>query len=291
MPWQENDHLARSVLELGEPEALYRVQPRRFFAKLGLGLALLALGALGNYWWWVHGPATFGHLELLILVVLPLMGATLLWHMYRHRGLHVLFYPTGMLRLIRGEVDSFPWTDILMVHFKVQKAAEPQFSRRADGTLVACWLPVEIPIFKIWDSGLTVTRSDGVSVHLGPVLSDYDRLAKDLQRRTFATLWPAVLEHFRAGMPLLFDDVELSSAGITTEKKFLTWRQVGDVVISQGKLSIKQKGKWLPWRVKDLGMMPNPHVLLALITEGKREHADAMEVITENNADEDADLV
>lgn len=287
MAWQENENLHRSMLELGEPDALYRVQPGRFFVKLGLGAALLLFGVLANYWWWVHGPATVGHLQLIVLVLFPVMGATLLWHLYRHRGLHVLLYPTGMLRLIRGEVDSFPWKDIVMVHFRVRNAAEAEYQRDHAGRITSCWLPVEVPVFKIWDAGLVVTRSDGVSVQLGPVLSNYESLAEEVQCRSFATLWPAVRDHFRSGLPLLFDDIEVSSAGITSDNKFLPWRKVGDMLVSQGKLSIKQKGKWLPWRIKDMNLVPNPHVLFALITEAKREYAGEVELNTAETTEEE----
>lgn len=271
MSWQENDHVTRSVLELGDPDALYRVRPGRFFAKLALGVSLLLFGVIGNYIWWMHGPATFGHLELFVLIILPLMGATLLWHMYRNRGLNVLVYPSGLLRLLRGEVDSFPWHDIATVHIKTQNAGEPVLERNEQGELVACWLPAEAPMFQIWNAGVIVTRSDGVDVHLGPALSDYNELAADVQRRSFAVQWPAAWSKFQEGIPLLFDDLMVSSAGITFEKNFITWRQLGDVGVSQGKLSIKQSGKWLPWRLRDISAVANPHLLMGLLIEGKRE--------------------
>jgi len=282
----ENDHLSRSVMELGEPESLYRVQPARLLAKLGIGLSLLLFGVIANYWWWIHGPATFGHLELMLLIVVPLMGVTLLWHMYRHRGLHVLIYPAGLLRLIRGEVDSFPWGDIVMIHFRVPHAAEAEFRRDASGNLTACWMPVVVPWFKIWDAGITITRTDGTSISLGPVLSNYDALAEDVQRRTFARLWPSIAEHFQAGRPLLFDDLEISTIGLTTENKFLPWGRLGEVTVSQGKLSIKQKEKWLPWRLKDISTLPNPHVLYALLSEAKRGYASATEVTSAEEKEE-----
>jgi hypothetical protein len=271
MAFQEHDHLTRSVLELGDPDALYRVRPARFLAKLGIGVSLLGFGAVGNYYWWNHGPATFGHIELFILIILPLMGATLLWHMYRNRGLHVLLYRTGLLRLIRGEVDSFPWAEIETVHLKVPNAAEPSFERHADGKMAACWLPADVPVFQIWNATLTITRNDGVQVQLGPALSDYGRLAEEVQRRSFAALWPVVWAHFQSGHPLLFDDLEVSSVGLTADKKFLPWRRFGEAVVSQGKLSIKQSDKWLPWRLREIGNVPNPHVLFALLMEAKRE--------------------
>ncbi len=270
MDLPNNDYLTRAVTELGEPELLFRISRTRFLAKLFLGLLLLVYGVVANYYWWVHGPATFGHLELLLLVVLPLSGGVLLFHMYRERGLYVLVYPTGLLRLRRGEIDSFPWQSIDRILIKTLGSISPQFERAADGSLLACWLPVVVPIFQIWNAGLTVVRKDGVLARFGPVLSDYDTLAEEIQRRSFATFWPAILQYFRDGEPLPFGDLEVSSLGIRHVGKFLPWPSVKEVTISQGKLSIKVVGKWLPWVLLDLQTLPNPHVLVALLSEGQK---------------------
>src|SRR5262245_46789581 len=106
-----DDHLERAVTELGEPEALFRISRGRFLAKLSFGVLLLVLGLVANYLWWFRGPAKMD-LIFHLLYILPLSGAALLLHMYRNRGLFVLVYPTGLLRLRRGEVDSFPWNEV-----------------------------------------------------------------------------------------------------------------------------------------------------------------------------------
>lgn len=266
----ENELLTRTCLELGEPDAHYHIQPGRFYAKLTLGLGLVGLGVFLNYFWWVHGPGRIGHLELLLLVIPPFMGGMLLWHVYRHRGLHVLIFPTGLLRLIRHEVDSFPWREITTIHLTVQRAAEPHWERDDFGTLRSCWLPVHAPLFRIWESAITLTRSDGVRLRLTPVISHYNQLAQDIQQRTFDLLWPSHWSLLHQGLSLDFDGLEIGPRGLRADKKFLRWSQLAGAVISQGKISIKQKGKWLPWWVKDLEGLPNPHVLVALLEEGRR---------------------
>ena len=135
------DDLTRATAELGDPDALFQVGRGRFLAKLAVGLLLLLFGVVGNYLWWVHGPATFGHFEILFLLGVPLTGVALLWHMYRNRGLFVLVYPTGLLRLRRGEVDSFPWAEVDHVRLKVQRVGEARTEYDAAGGPVACWLP------------------------------------------------------------------------------------------------------------------------------------------------------
>lgn len=272
MDLPDDDHLQRAVTELGDPEAFFRISPARFFTKLALGVALLIYGAVANYLWWVHGPRTFGHFELLLLVFLPLSGASLLLHMYRNRGLYVLVYPTGLLRLRRGEVDSFPWTEVERVQLKVQRAAGPERTVSDDGEPLAYWLPVDVPTFKLWDAGLTLVREDGTEAHFGPALTDYDVLAAQVQMRTFAALWPPIRDRFRAGGRLDFGELEVDSAGVRYNGKLLPWAELKELSVAQGKLSLKQAGKWLPWALVDVTGVPNPHVLFAVADEARRAH-------------------
>lgn len=264
------DHLHRAVTELGEPEIQFHVSTARFLTKLTVGCALVLYGVVANYLWWVHGPARFGHFEFVFLVVLPAAGATLLWHMYRNRALHVLIYPTGLLRLRRGEIDSFPWAEVREVRLKVQRTVTAAIERDDLGNPVGCALPADVPSLKLWDGGLTIVRADGVSANFGPALSDYPRLATEVQRRTFAVLWPALWDGLRAGNVVYFDDLELSAAGLRFANKFLPWRDVKELAIAQNKLSIKQHGRWLPWYLKDANSVSNPHLLVALVEEARR---------------------
>lgn len=275
-----DDHLERAHTELGDPEAFFRIGPTRFLAKLALGVGLLVYGVVANYLWWVRGPADFNHIAIIFLFVLPLSGLSLLLHMYRNRGLYVLVYPAGLLRLRRGEVDSFPWAEVERVQLKVQRAAGAEFAydaSDADGAPTACWLPVDVPTFKLWDAGLTVVRADGVEAHFGPALTDYDVLAAEVQKRTFAALWPAALARFRAGERIDFGELEVGRAGLLNNGKLLPWRELKELTIAQGKLSVKQAGKWLPWALVDVGGVPNPHLLFALADEVRRTRASRRE--------------
>jgi hypothetical protein len=271
MDLPDDEHLTRSVTELGEPELLFRISRGRFLTKLGLGVLLLLYGVVANYlWWWVWGAGNLDHFVILLLFVLPLSGGALLWHMYRHRGLYVLVYPTGLLRLRRGEVDSFPWREVDHIRLKVQRSTGAEIDRGPDNSPVSCWLPAEVPTFQLWNAGLSVAREDGVEAHFGPALTDYTLLAAEVQKRTFAVLWPLIRERFLSGAPIPFGNLELSRAGVRHAGKFLRWSDVKELAIAQGKLSIKQGGKWLPWALLDVNTIPNPHILFALATEAQR---------------------
>ncbi|WP_439623750.1 DUF6585 family protein [Gemmata sp.] len=270
MDYADDDHLTRSLTELGDPDALFGISRGRFLAKLGLGLGLMLFGVVANYFWWFRGPAGFGHLELLVLIVVPLSGGAMLVHMYRERGLHVLVYPAGLLRLRRGEVDSFPWREVDHVLLNVNRAGDAEFVRGADGEPLACWLPVDVPTFQLWKAGLTVARGDGVAAHFGPALTDYAALAEEVQRRTFEALWPEVWANFAAGRTIEFGDIEATRRGLQYNGKALPWADVKELAVAQGKLSVKQGGKWLPWVLVDVKEVPNPHLLFALVSEARR---------------------
>ncbi len=270
MDLPDDDHLQRAVTELGEPESLFHISRGRFLAKLGLGLLLILCGIVANYLWWVHGPGGIDSFIFHLSCIVPLSGAALLLHMYRNRGLFILIYPTGLLRLRRGEVDSFPWDEIDHVRLRLQRAEGPEFTRDADGSLLGCFLPADVPTFKLGDAGVTVARADGVEAHFGPALTDYDLLAAEVQKRTFATLWPRLRDRFRDGDRIAFGELEVGPAGVRHAGKFLHWRELKELVIAQGKLSLKQTGKWLPWALVDVGSVPNPHLLFALADEARR---------------------
>lgn len=270
--WDDDD-VALSVRELGEPDLMFRVSRARFFTKLALGIGLLGAGLIANYFWWFVGPAAHNHLILILLLGMPFTGGALLWHMYQQRGLVVLVYPNGLLRLRRGEVDSYPWAEIDYVRVKVQKASSAEIERDADGSPTACWLPADAPTFQLWKSGLCVARGDGVEARFSAALTDYARLSEEVQKRTFTALWPKAWERFLAGIPQAFGDLEVSLKGIRQGGKLIRWDDVKDLSIMQEKLRIKQGSKRFKSAFVDLYSITNPHLLFALVKEAQRAAA------------------
>lgn len=264
-----DDDLARAVGELGPPDHLFRVAAGWARAKLLVAAGMILFGAVGSYLWFAVGPGDFNIL-IKFLLMPPVLGAALLVHLVRNRGLAVLVYPTGLLRLRRGEVESFPWDEVAAVKLKVQAAAVA-VSRDPDGEPAAAWVPVVVPSVQVWTARLTVERVDGASAHFGPALDGYDRLAEEVQRRTFGRFWADARGRVAAGHPVPFGDLSVYRDGLHHAGKFLRWREVKEVVVSQGRLTVKREGKWLPWAVlKDIAEVPNPHVLLALVEECRK---------------------
>ncbi|MBX9627741.1 MAG: hypothetical protein K2X82_28335 [Gemmataceae bacterium] len=271
-----DDHRTRAVAELGEPDRVFQVGAGWLRAKLLVGVGLVVYGVVANYAWWVHGPQNFHHFVLHLLIWPPALGVGLLVHMFRQRGLVVLVYPAGLLRLRRGEVDSFPWAEVTAVRLKVQKAETAVVVRGPDGEPVSAWLPAEVPAVQMWTAGLTVVRADGVEAHFGPAIGSYDGLAREVQVRTFGRLWADAWGRFRAGEAVAFGDLSAAPAGLRHGGKLLRWAEVKEVSVAGGKLVVKQAGKWLGWAtLKDVSDLPNPHVLFALVEEARKRAAPA----------------
>jgi hypothetical protein len=266
----DHEHVSRSVSELGEPDALFRISRARFLTKLAIGCGMVVLGLIANYLWWIEGPGRVEHYMLVLLLGSPLMGMYLLMHMFRQRGLVILIYPTGLLRICRGEIASFPWDEVAEVRVKVQRSDAPEIIREPDGTLVACWLPAESPALKIWNCGLLVQRADGVEAQFSAALTDYVVLAEEVQRRTFAEQWPRLWDRFLSGLPISFGDLEVSTAGVRYAGKIVRWNELKEVSIQQGKLRLKSRGKWFPTQLVDIYSIPNPHLFFALVREAQR---------------------
>jgi hypothetical protein len=255
--------------ELGEPDAVYHVSPGRFWAKAGVGLALVGYGAAANYLWWAHGPQRFDHAAFLLLVVPPLTGLSLLGHVWRTWGLHVLAYPTGLLRVQAGEAESYPWAEVDEVRLTADQGTI-RYDRDGSGELAGCWVAVDPPAFRLWSAGLTVRRADGVSAKLTPAVAGYADLAERVQRATFRYLWGPAWAAVRAGEAVGFGPFEATAAGLRHGKDVLPWAAVGEVAVAAKAVTVKKKGAWLTWASKELDEVPNPHVLLGVIAEAKR---------------------
>lgn len=261
--------LDRCRTELGDPDADYFITSGRFWAKFIVAMVLFVGGSIGNYFFWVHGPAAMGGILAKLLIAPPIAGIAMLWHLYRTRGLHVLLYPTGLLRLQRGVVESFPWDDITQVTMKADKATLI-LVRDEKHAIGSAWLAVETPTFQLWNAILTVKRSDQVDAKFTPALSGYEDLVERVQRATFPPMYATALSAVRSGRAATFGPFDVTLGGLSHTGKLAPWADVGDVSIGSKAITLKRKGKWLAWATVALDSVPNPHVFLALVEELKR---------------------
>jgi hypothetical protein len=276
-----DNSLERVQTELGDPDAAFGA---RNAGKYALALGLLAASAAGHTAWWLFGPAKFTGVIAKLLFLPPILAVGLLWHLYRTRGLHVLLYPTGLLRFQRGEVESYPWAEVTALHLKADQGSV-ELLHGADGGIRSAWLEVDPPVFQLWAAWLSLTRQDGETAKLTPAVSGYADLVVRVQRTMFSILWPRIWEQYREGRVVPFGPFEIGRDGLRSGDKFLPWPQLAEVAVASKHVTVKKKGKWLAWASHELEQVPNPHLFLALVHEARREAVPGL--VSEEGEDED----
>jgi hypothetical protein len=261
---EEDNYLERSLVELGPPLAEFSVSPWRFWTRLSIGIILLIYGVVSNYYWWVVGPQKFNHFSFLLLFGPPGMGFSLLWLVITNRGLNILVYSIGLLRVQRNQVESFPWHEIERIYIKAD-SGEVVAIYDEQGQLQNCWIEVAVPHFQIWNASITLERTDEQKLKLAPTLANYGALATTVQQQTFSRQWPQLWERFSSGEVLVFGVVGVSLQGITHAGNLLLWSEPATLSISSKQIVLKREGKWSAWAKIDLESTPNAHLLVAFL--------------------------
>jgi hypothetical protein len=267
--------------ELGEPEAVFRAGGRWGRVKVIVGVLLVAYGLVANYLWWVHGPARFGHWEFHFLFGPPILGGGLLWFIYRHRGLRIALFPTGMLRITPNEVESYPWDAIETVRLRAD-AAEPQYLWSSEGELTACWLPLTVPMIQVWNAWFEIEGAHVPKTRFTPAVADYPDLAERVQCGTFAVLWPRVLEALNKGEPFAFGELSATAEGLRQGGKLLPWSEVKEITVAHKMVTFKKAGSWRTWWLKEISQIPNLHLLFGLLAVMGPKKAEGSEEPEEN---------
>lgn len=265
---QVEENVERATKALGEPLAVYRASPARQRAKLFAALGLILFGIVANSLWFGVGPARADHYILHLLIWPPAIGFGLLFHMYRHRGLRVLVYPTGLLRLQHGEAESFPWEEIESVRAKLDVHGQPRIERNDGGNIDCVLLATTVPRFQLWNVWIEVTRQDGAIATFTAALADFPELVERIQRATFAPLLMKAMQTLDRGGAVEFGDrVTVTNEAITSKKASIPWKDVKKCGLLSRMLQVKRKNSWRGGIVLDTTVIPNLPVLFALSAE------------------------
>jgi hypothetical protein len=269
--------LEEPVARLGPPSAVHRIPPRHAWVKAGAGVGFIVFGGAANYAYWVilNGPLIAEHLLFLFLFGPIVSGVGFLYAAWRDRGLWALVYPMGLLRWQRGEVVSFPWNEIEAVAFaRVRECGAPRRQLDDNNQLIAAWLPITRGGSRTLGSHLTLARVDGAVAILPSSLSGFDDLCRATQEQTFRVMWPDAWSLFSQGMRVPFGALAISSVGLHRDGDLLTWDQLEDVVIENGKLVIHARRDHGAWAQLPLNGIRNPHVMAALLFVGQTPRVD-----------------
>jgi hypothetical protein len=240
---------AEQLAALGPPLAEFRVSDGHFVRQLLWvpllllgGLALVALPVLALFF--VKGDPGLFH--LLALGCALVAGAIiLLVRALRNRGLRVLVYQEGLVRLHQEKSNAFFWDEVETVSARKNKET---WSKAAGGSLV-----------------VTVRRSNGELYQFDDTLPDLKRLAELIRAQTLRHLLPRALDALQTGQEVPFGKLRVGPAGLIRDRDTLPWEQIKEIKLDDDKVTISKKGNWLAWHTVALGDVPNAHVFGALV--------------------------
>jgi len=250
----ESNDVDDPLTALGEPRAEFAVRGWALLRNVILAplaiLAGLTIEAL------IFIPKVHAHFEIFSLgIFLFLLGVMLLVRAYRSRGLRVLVFSEGILKVRHDDAQAFCWDEINVLW---RKKTEGHWERAIRGSLT-----------------LIAQRGDGKSISFDDALPGLKRLAAILQRETLAHLLPHYQAAYDAGSKLDFGKIGVSRRGLTANGDTLLWRDVQEVKWEENQVSVSKKGKWGRWFLGKISDIPNAHVLRALVERAMREAAGA----------------
>ena len=209
MDLPDDEHLTRSMTELGDPEAFFRIGRGRFLAKLVVGVSLLLVGHRGQLS--LVGPRArrFRSLAAKLLILLPSVGSPCLAHVPAARALR----PRLPDRLVAPAPGRGRFVPLARDRPRPAQGSAPRRQSTIDrGTRRDAGRrrgsPADVPTFSSGTPGLTVARDDGIRAHFGPALTDYDRLAEEVQKRPSRSSGRSSGTRFLAGASIAFGDLE-----------------------------------------------------------------------------------
>ncbi len=248
------EEVAGKVAELGPPQAEFAMTTAGLVGQIfravmlapvgliliGLPLLLLWADGAGHGWFLVF--------KLGVLGVIFLAGSVLVARRaLRNRGLRVLVYPEGLVRLHREGNQAVFWDEVELL---LQRRPPNAWARLSQGKLI-----------------LIIKRRDGDEITVDDSLPDLPRLVTVAQRETLGPMLARALAALEAGRVVSFGRLSASPRGLSNGQETLPWALVRPPRLEADRFFIDRSGHWLPWHAGAVSETPNFHVLQALIRE------------------------
>jgi hypothetical protein len=257
------DDVHAEVARLGAPVAEFRTGGpdtlrRRLVSILMIlfGLAMLLLGGIGfaalfSRWGWRAVLSDVFKLALMGLLGV-ILGIAVLFRGRATRGLRVLVFADGLARLQGSLVEVVRWDEVNEVR-RIPNAG-------ADGVHTKV----------TWLVQLVLVCGDGREVVFNEALSGLRRLRLLVEENTLRFMLPAGLEAFEAGKAIGFGMIAVSPDGIHHGSNTLPWERLEEAKVEDGDFVVRETGAQRPFCKMPVGLVPNSHVLLALIGRADR---------------------
>jgi hypothetical protein len=115
-----------------------------------------------------------------------------------------------------------------------------------------------------------VTRYDGATVTLTQFYDEIETLGRILASEVTRAQLPRAVATLRSGQQVRFGDLAIDSRGVSAGGRLLPWGEVESVQARQGYVEVRQAGQRWCWLRRQVAVIPNVHLFLALTDQGRR---------------------
>jgi len=256
----------QSVMGLGQFKTEYAARGRGRWVSVAFGLLLLAATPVSLLVALYVGYTTMenrGLVKVAAAVIAPLiialvclvLGAWILFSVWRNWTLAAAVYENGVALNSRKGVQQMTWADVSAVWQSVTK-------HYTNGVYTG------------------TTHVYTLQSNTGEKLVFDDRLGKEvetlgqaLQNGVSSALYPRYMQALDNGQKITFGPLALDRAKFYSGKKELTWAEIPAVKIEKGIISVKKEGKgWFNWTAVSVPQIPNFYVFITILERlGKLE--------------------
>lgn len=237
---------------LGDLRATYGARtPRHLLVILWLATPLLLAGsaALTYALIFESNDAALGDLAgaIVMNVLIALLGVALPFVWFRNRNKTVRLFEQGIEFEHRARLVPIRWDEIASVYFthiKVRVNGIPA------GRQMTC--TIEGPSF----GRITVNQW----------FDRADELARDVERAIYPRIVEQNANAWSRGEPVTFGMLTLTAEGLTVGKKRIAWSDVEQFWIDGGRVTVRARGKLLPWASLARAKVPNAMALQTLVS-------------------------
>ncbi|GCF07562.1 DUF6585 family protein [Dictyobacter arantiisoli] len=199
------------------------------------------------------------------LIIIPIIAIVYGIYGLTHYNVRIYEFSAGLIAGKESKLDAIRWENIAVIWHDQQRTR-----RYGSYGLLGVFV---LLIFKasVRDR-YTLQRQDGTTIIVdNRRVLHAEILGSRIEREVVGLHMPQALTAYNSGQVLPFGPLQISQQGIIRGKgDLLPWPQVGNVMVDQGRLLIKQQGKMFNWVALPLNKVPNVAVFTELINYARQ---------------------
>lgn len=243
--------------QIGEVVADYGVAESRIRRSVFVGTpVMLLLGGMLLYLGYARPPERERNTKAIVVGIVSVIGGLYIpLHALWNRNRRLLIGTQGLAYTDGAAITVFPWRDIDFLWEKT--------NHHSHGSAIRLHVV------------LTLERNDRVRIKLDNYyFPNLDEIAGHIKREMLQWAWPDLLSSYQGGLDLSFGPLTFHRDGLRKKHDLVSWIDVRDVKVEEGKLIIIRGNKSLTWFKAPIGEIPNLHILLALVQHARGEDWD-----------------